>query len=180
MVNPTPQSELMTRAQLAKAIGVSATQASLLTSQGMPVHSISPKNGKAKLYDYDACKAWLQQNQKEDENFASAKLRKEIALASLAELELMQKRGDLIEIVEVSKLVAKEYSTIRAQLLSLPSKLAGLIYTMQDQREVQDALDKAMREVLSELSADASQTTNIKPALLTKPKKKKDTTSDDE
>lgn len=144
----------------------SITKAQLTTwsADGMPIADRSTR--AIKKYCLEDIDAWIKQRPGyEDETMSAARLRKLAAEASLAELNLAKERGQLIEIEQVATLVAREYSTIRAKLLSLPSKLSGLVYSLQDQKAVRELLDKEFRDLLAELSADQS-----KPALLRPPR----------
>jgi phage terminase Nu1 subunit (DNA packaging protein) len=145
----------ISKQDLARTLGVSIATIGAWLQEGMPVH-FQGKKGVASEYILEDVMAWVAAKNSPDESMQEAKLRKECAQASLAELELQKERGELIEITEVATLVAKEYSTIRAKLLGLPSKLSGIIYSLQSQKEVREVLDNAFREILEELSADAS------------------------
>lgn len=89
---------------------------------------------------------------KESKN--DAQLRKAQADATLAELQVQQKLGELVPIDDIAKIVADEYANVRARLLSIPTKLAPALYTVDDLMETQAILEQGMDDVLKELTAD--------------------------
>jgi phage terminase Nu1 subunit (DNA packaging protein) len=162
----TIEKKLVSVSDVLRHFNIDKTQLRTWSDGGMPIAIRAPK--AILKYNLEDIDAWIKARPSyEDETMTAARLRKMQAEASLSELSLARERGELIEIAEVATIVAREYSTIRAKLLSLPSKLSGLVYSLQDQRAVRELLDKEFRELLAELSADSS-----KPALLKAPAKK--------
>jgi hypothetical protein len=86
------------------------------------------------------------------ENFFNAQRRKEIALANLRELEEKLKCGSLIEVDAVRVEWGKHISAVKNSLLLLPSKLAPKLASSTEVLKCQHLLDKALRDVLTELS----------------------------
>lgn len=156
------EKKLVTKNQLGKALGVTPTIIMRYhTVDGMPAEHIPsglPGPTNRYLFDEAKCIAWYAENitplKEEEGGMNAAKLRKMQAEASLAELELQRERGELIEIAEVAKMVASEYTNIRAKLLSMPSALAGLVEQCTNLREITAVIDNYVRDVLIELSAD--------------------------
>lgn len=153
------QEGLIVKQELCNALDLSIKTIDNYIGQGMPV-AIRGSKGRPHQFDLEQCKVWIAANVRgqggteNDENLNEAKLRKLQAEASLAEIELQRERAELVEIEEVAKQVASEYSTVRAKLLALPTKVSGIIYSLQSQREVTEVLDNAIREILQELTAD--------------------------
>lgn len=152
--------ELVKKAELIQLLNIGMSQLRNYETAGMPI----ARRGGGKtpsLYKVSDVMDWIENKGNSNPTLAAAKLRKLEAEASLAELELQKERGMLIEIVEVTRIVEKEYATVRAKLLALPSKVSGIIYSLQTQREVTDILDEHIREILTELSADTQQPTKL-------------------
>lgn len=85
----------------------------------------------------------------------SARARKLELEAELAELELRTKRGELIEVAEVVRLVGEEYAAVRAKIVGLPSKGATQCVGLPDEEAAQHTLQSLTNEILDELNADA-------------------------
>lgn len=84
-----------------------------------------------------------------------AKRRKVAAEAAMAELELAQKKGELVEIESVGELIEEEYARVRARLLGLPVKVAPAL-EHADLAEREHIIRNAVIECLDELTADAA------------------------
>jgi hypothetical protein len=83
---------------------------------------------------------------KDDEDYWSAQKRKEIALANLRELELAQKRKELVSAAEVATTWATICTTIRDGMLSLPMKT--------NDKEILAFLRSEIRSELTRISHD--------------------------
>lgn len=86
------------------------------------------------------------------ETYSAAIRRKESARASLLELELAVKRGDLVDIHTVAQVQSEVNSNIKSKLLSLPGKLAQRLTGLQATREIEEMLKDEIYECLTELS----------------------------
>jgi len=84
---------------------------------------------------------------------AEADRRKAIALAELRELELRQRRGELLEAADVQKQWAAGLAALRDRLLSLPDRL-GAILAGRGEVEVRTMLRDALEEALRGMNAD--------------------------
>jgi hypothetical protein len=79
--------------------------------------------------------------------------RKAVALAELRELELRQRRGELLEAAEVQKQWAAGLAAIRDRLLALPDRLAAVL-AGRGEVEVRTMLRDALEEALRGVHAD--------------------------
>jgi len=79
--------------------------------------------------------------------------RKAVALAELRELEVRQKRGELLDAAEVQKQWAAGLAALRDRLLSLPDRL-GAILAGRGEVEVRTTLREALEEALRGIHAD--------------------------
>jgi phage terminase Nu1 subunit (DNA packaging protein) len=80
--------------------------------------------------------------------------RKNKELADKTAIENQVRRGELIEADEVEGAWADIMSRVRTRMLRIPSTVAPLVLGMNDQIEIQQAIDDAVRDALSEMSAD--------------------------
>ena len=71
-------------------------------------------------------------------------------------LEVERLKGQLVYVEDVASVVQKEYTYVRSQLLSIPSKVAKSLSVESDPSQVKAILDDAINEVLSELKADVA------------------------
>lgn len=80
------------------------------------------------------------------------KRRKMAAEAGMAELELLKEQGRVVEIERVADEIGEQLSNFRAKMLSIPSKVAGQVYTAKDIKEIKGILDDAIYEALNEVA----------------------------
>jgi hypothetical protein len=83
------------------------------------------------------------------EELLESKLRQQRADTELRELELAERRGELVSVDEQKKVSARRYRAIRDQVLGIPDRLAWLT------REDRLKLAAELKRVLHELSLDA-------------------------
>ena len=76
--------------------------------------------------------------------------------AELRELELAEKRGDLIPMDLVAGAWERLAGDCRSKFLVLPSRLAPQIVACNSIAEVKETLERAIHECLSELASGAS------------------------
>lgn len=111
--------------------------------------------------DRDKALAWYSENvtktKSKREGFDQARTRKVSADASLAELELSIKQGQVVKIEDVASIVEHEYANVRARLLAIPHKLAPLMYINDDLTECKEIIDDAIREALEELTGNVEE-----------------------
>jgi hypothetical protein len=78
-------------------------------------------------------------------------------LASLRELELKKRRGELLNADEVEGAWFKITSAIRNRLLGLPGGLAARVAGINDPQKIQAILTREVREILTNLSGDVDR-----------------------
>ncbi len=79
----------------------------------------------------------------------AAHLRKETALAELAELKAQVMRGDLLDRLEIESLWFALVRTLRDRMLGIPDRLAVLLAAETDEHTVRVMLDAEIRESLT-------------------------------
>lgn len=130
-----------------------------------------PKN--AKLYKPQLALPVLYKSLQVQPSATDADLEQEKLLTARAkrqkaELDLAERQRQVIPINEVCEVVEQEYTVIRAQFRSLPSKLAKHLAVLSEPDQVNSILEEHINEVLTGLQADAeSQLQTIAPDDLT-------------
>lgn len=83
---------------------------------------------------------------------AEAELRLTKARADKAELEAAKIRGELVSLEEVQAAWTALIGNAKLRLLSLPTKLAGVLLGLEKQAEIESTLKGAINDALRELS----------------------------
>lgn len=73
--------------------------------------------------------------------------------ADRKQLQLERERGQLIETESAMRLWGAVCSNMRSKLLSIPTKLSPLVFSLGSIPEIKDRLEKAIHEVLNELAS---------------------------
>lgn len=152
---PTNTTGLITKQELSSALNLSISSIENYQQAGMPV-AIRGKQGIPNYYDLQIVTDWIADNVSINKapDYDEAKLRKLTADAQLAEVKLAQEVGELIKMQDAVNQVSATFSRIRSKLLAIPSNLSGVLYTMDNQREVNEYLDHHIRQILEELIVD--------------------------
>lgn len=100
-----------------------------------------------------------------DEGFESARTRREIAEANLAEMKEAEERGELIRVDAVRAVLGRVFSVTRDTLLQIPSRLAATLAADADPASVQNNLHTEIHQALQHLAgaSDALQTPAAQP-----------------
>lgn len=117
--------ERMPLSRVAAALDINESTVHEWRKIGLPLE----KRGGRWWADLDECREWVRVNRRMptgDPRRADADLRKALALASLRELELAKRQGELISRSEVVEAVSSLALSLRRRLLGLPSYIAAL------------------------------------------------------
>lgn len=87
----------------------------------------------------------------------SARTRREVAEANLAEMREAEERGDLIRIDVVKSTLAVVFATTRDGMLQLPARLAPLLAAESDPAAVQGMLHTEIHQALQQLAGAADR-----------------------
>jgi hypothetical protein len=90
-----------------------------------------------------------------DDGFGDARARREQALAELAELELAERRRELVRVEHVRHALAGKIMGVRDALDTLADRLAPLLAAEADSAKVYALLREEVRRALAGLAADA-------------------------
>ncbi len=118
---------------------------------------IQKTHGKAEYYDmHEVLPRLYQSGQDKDINkkLLDEQLRYEQARADKMILEVDERRGELIPVNDVASAVASEYTSVRARILSIPSRCAMDLSIESNPAKIKDRLNEEINEALSELVAD--------------------------
>jgi hypothetical protein len=85
--------------------------------------------------------------------YRATRARREQALAELAEIELQEKRAELIPAGDVLEAWSAIVSVMRQRLLSLPSRLAAVVPGHSTHQETEAAAMLLVRECLTDLAS---------------------------
>lgn len=91
-----------------------------------------------------------------EKQMAEEQLRFEKARADKMSLEVQKMQGEVVNIEDVARTVSKEYSYVRAAILSIPAKRAKALALEDDPAVIQSTLLEDVNEVLAHLQADAN------------------------
>jgi hypothetical protein len=85
-------------------------------------------------------------------DYNESRARRESALADMAEIEVAERRGELVPVDEARADVVSRFTVVRTRLLGVPSRVAQRLPHLAG--EVVPVLDELLREALEELALD--------------------------
>jgi hypothetical protein len=89
-------------------------------------------------------------------DYNESRARRESALADMAEIEVAERRGDLVSVDEARADVVSRFTVVRTRLLGVPSRVAQRLPHLAG--EVVPIIDELLREALEELAIDGGTT----------------------
>lgn len=138
----TKNRKSLTRAALAKGLGISPRMVHKLRNRGMPVHSL------------EAAQEWRRVNlepKREAPKVASPMTqettRLKSAQAELAELEAAERRGDLMPVADAQQVASEAIVIVTTQLDGLPGRTAGQLAGMTDPAAIRKFLLDETRRI---------------------------------
>jgi hypothetical protein len=87
--------------------------------------------------------------------FADVRARREAAMAELAELELAEKRGELVSAQAIERALATKILSVRESLDTLADRITPLLAAEADPAKVYALLRTEIRQVLAQLSNES-------------------------
>jgi phage terminase Nu1 subunit (DNA packaging protein) len=127
------------RTELAEILGVAVTTIDAMVRRGLPYVQRATSKGKGWLFDTAEVRSWELQRAVENAIGDSEQIGKEeadkrraIAQAALAEYELAERRREFISVDLAAEIVRRDYSAVRARLLSMPAKLGPELALTKD------------------------------------------------
>lgn len=148
-------SEEITQRELADRLGLSTRQVrNLRDDHGLPQ---IVRNGKPFYRWPDALHWYIQfkiqeaERRREPPSYEVARTREMLARAEMAELELAQRRGQLVTVEYAASQLERSLSVLRAQLLNLPGILAPRVQGMTDIARIHEIVQEAIDDIMREL-----------------------------
>ncbi|WP_220369727.1 hypothetical protein [Paludisphaera rhizosphaerae] len=86
------------------------------------------------------------------DNFAEFRTQREKANAQLAELQLRERMGQLLERSAVERQTATIFRELRDKVLAAPYRLAGRLVTLATEREVVACIEEAVNAIFAEFA----------------------------
>jgi phage terminase Nu1 subunit (DNA packaging protein) len=128
--------------------------------QQMAVDGILKKKGRGRFVLSDSVQKYIMYHielerkkfKKHDMDINEARKRREIAEATLKEIDLQKREGEILEKSDVLQLWQKILSILRNRLLNIPSKLSPQLIGMNTINEIKIKLDEEIYQILNELS----------------------------
>jgi len=149
---------LVSQAQLAKELGLTAARISQLRSEGLP----EPTKGKFDLVDcFRFYTRFLQRALAHrtvpeagsgHRGITAARERKLAAEAEMAEYELARVRREMVAIPDIERSWVTLITTARSHLLAVAARVTPRILGELDREKVQRAVDDEIRAALTEVS----------------------------
>lgn len=145
----------VTREELLNHLNINPDTLTEYQKEGLPIHKKGAGRSKAQ-YILEDVTDWLDANGKKygqtKESLQEAKTRREIALATMAELELKELEGELVRLSDVTDEFEKQLINVKQKLLVLPSKVAGAVLGMTDINQIKEVIEREIYTALEELS----------------------------
>jgi phage terminase Nu1 subunit (DNA packaging protein) len=142
----------MTKSEIAASLGLKPRQVDNLVVEGMP----RKKVGRSWVYGQDA-EAWYWRRKVEAAGSAkkgqldAARMRRELAQAELAEIDVATRRGELIPLDDAKREVGRIAELVTAKLRAAGGRFAHRWQAARSHQEAQGVIDEIMREILTDL-----------------------------
>lgn len=148
------------RTELSRIFGVTYNTVDMWVARGCPyVQKADRKRGKGWLFNTAAVSAWISdeairnsRGDSADVDLHEARRRREVAAASLAEIELQKRRNEVIELSVVREGIQNDYLAVRAKLLSMGHKMATRLAACSEPEGCKVMVDDEIHVALNELA----------------------------
>jgi phage terminase Nu1 subunit (DNA packaging protein) len=147
---------------LAELLGISRSTCSDSVKRGMPTDSLEAAQAWRNAFLDPARRKQakpapevlqpLEQPPEPEETFDEARTRDMVSTANLREMAEAKRRGELIEVAAVTKVLASDYATTRDALLQLPARLGPMLAAEKDPATVQRLLHAEIHQALVTLA----------------------------
>ena len=143
--------KILGKMKLAKAFNVSRTTIENWCKSGCP----STFNGKEHEFELSAVIAWHEKKflkLADSEDLTKARAIKEHFKAKMAELEFLERSGELVCAKDVVDANFEKARLIRDQLLNIPARVSPILAAERDAKKVNEILTHEIRQCLETLS----------------------------
>jgi len=146
--------QIANRAEMAGMLGISPVTLDRWVAAGCPLQERGKTSQGHKFNSAEVVK-WVRAREAEgtraSDGDSDAKRRHAAASAELKELELAERRGEMIRVEDVVPIVADELANVRSRLMAMPGRLApGLVG--RDAEAIEAAISSEVSAALSELT----------------------------
>jgi excisionase family DNA binding protein len=169
-----PDFQVLTVDEVAELLDVSSrTVRNWINQKGLP----AKQDGRGKTLDWRQTLAWYVQYRIEEcgndgnqapasdspgfpqdqENLEQATTRKTIAEANLKELQLAEKRGQVVAVADVERNIAAVSKAIQQKILAIPSRLSPRLVGTDDRNVIFSILSSEANQICSDLATVGSQ-----------------------
>lgn len=149
---------IVNRREMALILGVSLTTVSSWVDEGMPVLSRGRK-GVAWEFEPAACVDWkckrdvrLAVGDTEGSTLAEAELRELRAKAALREIDLAERRAQVVPVEDTLAVVADLAATVRQRLRAIGSRLGPMLAGEEKPLTIQQRIETEIDDALTALS----------------------------
>ncbi len=150
---------IVSQSELAAIMGVSAMTIRAWERKGMPVVHKGARGRPGQYNTADVIRWRAEQaalaatGDTHAMDMEEARRRKTAAEAALVEMDLALRRGELVEVEVVGRLVAEEYATVRANIMAMSGEMAPDL-EHRTALEIEELLSTKVTEILDALAAD--------------------------
>lgn len=152
-------------AEIARRVGVTDEAVRKAARKRQLTDGVSIEGNSVKVHDVEAAvEQWHSMpsrapadpdTQDVQASYWVAKARRESALADMAEIEVAERRGELISVDDARTDVSDKFTIVRTRILGVPTRIAQRLPKLA--AEVVPVLDELLREALEELAADGDR-----------------------
>jgi phage terminase Nu1 subunit (DNA packaging protein) len=142
----------MTKAQLARKAKVSRTTIDTWISKGCP--STRDHRGRH-CFEWEAVQRWRRDSLPSravlPQSYSVARARKEVALATLREIQVRVRQGELVETAWIMDKFFRACRGARDRLQNIPARTCGSLAAEGDQHKIFDVLTREIHDALEAL-----------------------------
>lgn len=158
MASKEEEKKMISSREVARIIGKDQRTVQNMAKQGILT---CEKSGNKNLYDLytvikEYCEHFAKSTNKKISSMEDEKIAEDIrikrAKADMAELELMELRGELHAAKDVEEMTTDLVLVIRSSFLALPGKVSAELSEIEDAREISKRLKEEIADILKDLS----------------------------
>lgn len=150
----------MNRTDLAKVFGTAPIQIDRFISKGMPFVENPDKTRKSvKEFDTAECIDWRMKDavfkavgEIGGDTEAEAKRRERVAMADLREMQVAERRKEMIRVDDVVEEVEGQLSIVKSRLQAIPSRIAQAVSIVDDAAEIERLMAVEINDALTDIS----------------------------
>lgn len=143
---------IVNQREMAEILDVSAKSVSLWQREGLPI-ALETENGVENQYDTGAVIRWYVAREVAKATGESEKDRLARLQGDKIELEIAEKRRELIPASEIEPAWIGQVLAAREALLTIPARVAPLLAHMDSAEAMRDLLDEQIEDALTKLAA---------------------------